>query len=78
MTLLLNGGFGQRIVQLGVSYMPFCYIMRMLIMCYHGEVMWQELSAGAARYRIDHAGAGRLDLENELGREKLLFSWKQT
>ena len=43
-------------------------------MCYHGEVMWQELSAGAARHRIDHAGAGRLDLEieNELGHEKLL------
>ena len=78
MTPLLNGGFGQRIVRLGVSYTPFCYIMRMLIMCYHGEVMWQELSAGAVRHRIDHADAGRLDLENELRREKLLFSRKQT
>ena len=47
-------------------------------MCYNGEVMWQELSAGAVRHRIDHADAGRLDLENELRREKLLFSRKQT
>ena len=46
----------------------------MLIMCYHGEVMWQEFSGtGAACHHIDHTS--RLDRkpENALGREKHLF-----
>ena len=42
---------GQRLIicvysarlRVGVPDSPFCHIMRMLIICCHGEVMWQDL-----------------------------------
>ena len=43
----------QRVLQLGVSGMPFCHIMRMLIMSYHGEVSHVTGVSGTACHCID-------------------------
>ena len=64
---------------------PICHFiiiitmhMHMFIMCYHGEIMWQEFSGTSATHHcIDHAGgSGKPDRslsEKALGHEKLLF-----
>ena len=58
---LRNGGFGQC-----MHSTPFCHIMHMLIMCYHGESKSrvQEFSgADTTHHRIDHTVRAQADID---------------